>query len=371
MKIALISATYLPTRNGVTIHLASLKRKLEGMGHEVWILAPKNLKTEEEERVVRFPSIYNIWATNYPLPLALNIPNKIKGVNFDIIHLHHPFGVANLAKKLAKINHCPLVFTNHTQYLAYTNYYLPIISVPVRFFMKKYLKYFYRNFDRVIGSTKDIGAEIRNIYPEVNFSEIPVGFDSSRFDSEYPDNLKERIGLTTKEEYILYVGRIAKEKNIENLLSVFTKVQRKFPHLRLVLAGEGDILQSLKERANKKIIFLGQPSDDILIGLYKECLLFTSMSTSEVLPLTFSEAGYCSAPLLGLDSLGIRDIIIDGVNGFLAKNPDDYMKKMVEMLENRELLHELSSNSKESVEKYSDIHNIKKIERLYLSLQNK
>lgn len=365
MKIAIVTSTYLPTRNGVTIHIQSLVKGLEAEGHDVYVISPKNGKERFCKCDLRIASIYNPFSKLYPIPFSSQIPNEIRDVKFDVVHLHHPIGVYGLAKRISKKSDCPLVFTNHTQYLAYINYYTYLFRWFVKQFMLSRLKKLYGEASVILGSTLEIKNEIHKINPTANVEIVPVGFDESRFEIADNPEIRKQIGLASPDFFALYVGRVSKEKNIDNLLKAADKVKDILPNLMLVIVGPGDYLENTKKTIPSNVIITGQPKDSDLVALYKHCDLFLSASTSEVLPLTFSEAAYCGAPLLGMDSLGVRDIIKNGENGFLAKNQKDFEDKLIEMVGSPELLDKFRRNAPGSVMKYSAKHNLRKIIRIY------
>jgi glycosyltransferase involved in cell wall biosynthesis len=370
MKVAIVSSTYLPTRNGVTIHIQSLVKGLEAEGHDVYVISPSNGKERFCKNDYRIASIYNPLSKLYPLSFDSRIPRAIKDIKFDIVHLHHPIGVYGLAKKISEKSDCPIIFTNHTQYLAYINYYTSIFRGSARKIMLARLNKLYGEASVVIGSTKDIKNEIHKINPAANMEVIPVGFDESRFDIADNPGIRRQIGIAESDFFALYVGRVSKEKNIDILLAAADKISHIHPDFKLVIVGPGDYLENTKKSIPSNVVVVGQPKDSDLVALYKHCDLFLSASVSEVLPLTFSEAAYSGAPLLGIDSLGVRDIIQNNINGLLAKDSKDFTEMLIELVGNRKLLKKLSQNAPKSVIKYSAKHNLKKVIDVYEKASN-
>lgn len=365
MKIAIVSSTYLPTINGVSTHIRSLVRGLEADGHQVYVISPKNGEEYFCKHDVRIASVYNPFSKLYPLSLSSQIPGVIKDVKFDIVHLHHPVGVYGLAKKISQKSGCPIVFTNHTQYLAYINYYMIFFRGLARKFMSARLKKLYGEASAVMGSTQDIKNEILAINPSANVKVIPVGFDELRFGTADNPAIRKQIGVAKDDFMALYVGRVSKEKNIDALLKVAGRLEDLAPNFKLAIVGPGDYLETSKVKIPSNVIVVGRPSDADLTSLYRYCDLFLSASTSETLSLTFAEAAHCGAPLLGIDSPGIRDIVQNGLNGYLAGDENDFEDKLIELIKNHKLLNEFRRNAPKSVIKYSAVYNIKKIIGVY------
>jgi 1,2-diacylglycerol 3-alpha-glucosyltransferase len=370
MKIAIVSSTFLPTINGVTIHIRSLVKGLEAEGHDVYVISPFNGKERFCKHDLRIASIYNPFSKVYPLSLSSRIPREIKDIKFDIVHLHHPVGVYGLAKKISKKSGCPIIFTNHTQYLAYINYYTIFFRGIAKKFMSARLKKLYGEASVVIGSTAEVKDEILKINPAANVQVIPVGFDESRFEVADNPEIRKQIGVAESDFLALYVGRVSKEKNIDVLLNTAEKVKSVLPNLKLAIVGPGDYLETAKKTIPSNVVVVGQPTDNDLTALYKHCDLFLSASTSETLSLTFSEAGYCGAPLLGMDSLGVRDVVANNKNGLLAKDQNDFKEELVELVNDSKMRDKFSHNAPTLAIKYSAKYNLKKIIQVYEKARN-
>ncbi len=365
MKIAIVSSTFLPTVNGVSMHIQSLARGLEVKGHDVYVISPKNGNKRFCKHDIRIASIYNPFSKLYPLSLNSFIPDDIKDVKFDVVHLHHPVGVYGLAKKIGIRSGCPIIFTNHTQYLTYIDYYTILFRGIARIYMYRRLKKLYGEAYAVLGSTNDVKDGIIKINPTANAEVIPVGFDESRLESSDNPLIRKQIGVEEADFFALYVGRVAKEKNIDALLEAAAKIGRKYPNFKLAVAGPGDYLTVSKKTIPSNVIILGKPKDPDLAALYKHCDLFVSASTSETLSLTFTEAAFCGAPLLGMDSVGVRDVVQDGVNGLLAKDLNDFEKKLEKLINDNQLRQKFSENAHDSSIKFSASYNLGKIIHVY------
>lgn len=366
MKIAIVSSTFLPTINGVTIHIQSLTRGLEAEGHDVYVISPNNGKERYCKHDLRIASIHNPFSKVYPLSLGSRIPREIKDIKFDVVHLHHPIGVYGLAKKISKKSGCSIIFTNHTQYLAYINYYTAFFRGFVRKFMLARLKKLYGEVYAVIASTNEVKDEILKINSAANVQVIPVGFDESRLETADNPDIRKQIGLAESDFLALYVGRVSREKNIDALLNTAEKVKSILPNFRLAIVGPGDYLETAKKTVPSNVIVVGQPTDNDLAALYKHCDLFLSASISETLSLTFSEAGYCGAPLLGMDSLGVRDVVSNNENGLLANDQNDFKVKLVKLVNDNKLRDKFSQKAPTLAIKYSAKYNLKKIIAVYL-----
>lgn len=368
MKILLITSAYLPTMNGVTVHVENLYTSMTNNGHEVTILCPRNKNRTSSENIVPLTSIFNPFNSDYPLPLNFHVPKKIKETAFDVIHLHHPFGVRKIAEKIAKEKNIPIVFTNHTQYLQYADYYLPLIKNIVKKHIKSALKNLYKKSAFVLCSTKDTENFVKNIYSKAKTRVIPVPFNDQILTKNNSElDIRQKYNLQKNELIYLYIGRIAQEKNINLLIEAYNEATG--PRVKLIIGGNGDILDSLKTQ-NPNIIFTGRIEREDIYSYYHQADLFVSASTSETLGLVFAEAAHCGTPLLGIDSPGVRDIIKNDLNGWLAKDTKEFKKLFSEIATNKNL-KEYRKNCRESVENFSLTHNIDELEKIYKSVADK
>ena len=149
MKIAMLTDSYYPTRDGVVTSVTTLRTSLEAMGHEVWIIAPdpgKNLRTDDD-RVIWIRAVEFRSYEGYYVPVLPAVDSKnIEKHGFDILHIH---GVATMAIRgilLARSLKLPKVLTFHTMVDDVAERYSPI-KIPgiylkklVWIYLKKVLK---------------------------------------------------------------------------------------------------------------------------------------------------------------------------------------------------------------------------------------
>jgi len=367
MKILLVATVYTPTISGVTTHIRSLKKDLEEMGHEVWVLAPKNKNQKTKEKnIIRITSFKNPMDSEYPIPIGIFCPRELKKIKFDIVHLHQPYGLTQITKRIQKKSKAKLLFTSHTQYETYANYYIPILGRALRPLIRFALKRLFKKCDQVICSTGDISNYVKKIYPKVKTAIIPVGFDERSLKPFYKKGHTRFLhGLKEDNFYILYAGRIAEEKNIKLLINAVKKISAKNKKAKLLVVGGGDYLKKIYAEKNDSIIFCGPMPASKLASYYQDCDLFASASTSETLGLVFAEASFMGAPLLGIDSPGIRDIIKNKTNGILAKNEDEFIQKLKEISCGKINTTNFKKNAKKYSLAFSASQNSKKLEELY------
>lgn len=184
------------------------------------------------------------------------------------------------------------------------------------------------------------------------------GVDMERF-SRRPE--VEEMAKGIKKEGIftfIFVGRIVGDKGINELVSAFTELHKKYENTRLLLVGrfenELDPLKAeTKEKINDSLFieYLGQKSGDDLISYYAASDCFVFPSYREGFPNTVMEAGAMGLPSIVTDINGSREIIIDGKNGVIipSKDVEALYLAMEEMITNSDKTKEYADNAREMI----------------------
>ena len=383
MRIGIFTDTYPPYINGVSTSIAMLEAGLRELGHEVFIVTvnPENMayKYEDDERIIRIPGIpigiYDYRLTGiYPIRAI----NKIKKWDLDIIHSHTEFGVGTFARIIAKQFNIPLVHTYHTMYEDYVYYITKGYFDKSSKKIVEYLTKFY--CDKTAASLIVPSKKTYNMFKEkYKFDKdihiIPTGIDIKRFDkANFKDSeildLKKELGIKKDDFVIVYVGRLAKEKNIELLLKGHVEILKKHPNAKLVIVGSGpdyehyiDLAKSLKIGAN--VIFTNAiPWQDIPI-YYQLGNVFTTASNTETQGLTLIEAMSGSIPVVCLKDKSFEDILLDGKNGRYFTNQNEYIEIMNYLIDNLDIVETMGEQAKITSKMYSIEFFAKSILKVY------
>lgn len=278
---------------GVPIFVDHLAKALRELGHEVFVFAPTYKEQQEEEYVVRYPS-FPIAIAGAPIPNVLTslFKEKVQELAIDVIHVHHPALVGNVALHLRKKYGIPVIFTYHTRYEAYLHYVRPLAWLESGTgFGEKYLIWFCNQCDGIVAPTAGIGKylESRQIEPPIHVlpTGIPIeGFTPSK---ELVQSIREQYGKDV--DYLLCtVSRMAKEKNVEfqlrGLALLKKELQEKNKNFRYLFIGDGSQLQELKTLTRrlgleKEVVFVGKVENTSISAYLKACDLFAFSSKSE------------------------------------------------------------------------------------------
>lgn len=164
-----------------------------------------------------------------------------------------------------------------------------------------------------------------------------------------------RSGL--EEKRVIFVGRFSDEKDIPTLFKIWETVHDHFPEWCLDLYGEGELEKKLNGYiSNCSLnISIHPPTKDIFKELCNSSILVMT-SKNESFGLVLVEAMSCGLPVIAFDCpYGPKDIICDGVNGFLIENRDvkTFSGKMCQLMENNGLRIRMGEEAFESSQKYN------------------
>lgn len=363
MRIGIFTDTYPPYINGVSTSIKMLEKSLKQKGHQVYIVTvnTKNMKYEYENdgKLIRIPGIpigiYDYRLTGiYPI----RVINKIKKWNLDVIHSHTEFGVGTFARIIAKQFNIPLVHTYHTMYEDYVHYithgYFDKSS-------KKLVEYFTKFYcdktasELIVPSKKTYNLFKEKYKCDKNIHIVPTGMDVESFNrtnlnQKKIDELRNKYGLKKSDFIILFVGRLAQEKNIEFILNTEINLTKKYPQLKLLVVGDGpDRLKYEKIVKKNKIdnstIFTGAIPRDEMPYYYALGNVFVTASKSETQGLTVVEAMASSLPVVAVDDESFSTVVVSGLNGYLFNKKSEYVKDISILIEDKEIYAKMSKQA--------------------------
>ena len=326
MRIGMMADLYKPHVSGVTHYVSLNKKVLESRGHEVFVFTLGRLDYEDDEpNVLRSPGV-SVGATGYSLGFRYTRAARRMLQTMDVVHVHHPFLSGRLALAYCRPLGIPIVFTHHTRYDLYAQVYFPILPDQLgQAFLQSYMPSFCREVDLVIAPAPGLAALLRQMGVEGDIEVIPNGVDLRPFRSGHPPIQRSALGLQDDDVVLIFVGRLGLEKNLAFLLQAVAGVQHAHPRVKLLLLGEGPERDNLEDLARlsgvgDRVVFTGLvPYADIPRYL-AAADVFVTASRTEVHPLSVIEALAAGRPVVGIDSPGVSDTIVDGENGFVAED---------------------------------------------------
>ncbi len=325
MKIAMMTNNYKPFVAGVPISVERLKNSIQAMGHEVTVFAPSYENMEAEKDVFRYSVMLSgVWGgAVIPNGFDPAIEEAFQKGNFDVIHVHHPMMIGWTAIYLSKKYHVPLVFTYHTRYEQYLHY---LGLSGLKNMMPAYVRAFASQCDCVIAPTLGMKEYLEEIEVSAPVSVLPTGLEEDSFYPQEEKVSKLRGELLGKKKYLFVtVARLAKEKNIGFLLeSLALRKKQGKDDFVLALAGDGPEKEILKEKAKNlglgdSVVFAGKVPNCEIKNYCAAADLFLFASTTETQGIVSLEAMAAGTPVLAVYATGTKDIVSDGVNGYMTE----------------------------------------------------
>ncbi len=219
--------------------------------------------------------------------------------------------------------------------------------------MEKFLVRF--PFDEIItvsDQTKNALTQNYNVKPE-KVNVVYGGVDPSYIDS-----------IDTNGKYknsIIFVGRLAPHKHVDDLINVLKLLKEHFKDIHLKIIGKGieknNLIKLVNDlNLNDHIDFLSDLEYSEVIREMKKSNILVLPSTREGFGMVLAEANACNIPVVAYKSGGVVEVIEDGKNGFLVepRNVDELSKKIRLLLENENIARKMGEEGRKKVEKYFD-----------------
>ncbi|MGL4372941.1 MAG: glycosyltransferase family 4 protein, partial [Turicibacter sp.] len=336
MKILITTDTYYPTVNGVAVSTDNLYRQLKKLGHDVKILT---LSTNVKERIEGDVYYYKSYHTNvYPdarimKPTRSKILKSLIEWDPDIIHTQSEFSTMVLAKYIKRKLQIPQVHTYHTMYEDYLHYFMGGKVLRKRTLLTL-TRGLLSTVDTVIAPAQKVKEKLESYQVGSNIEIVPTGINLNKFKTELTVHEKEELllkyDLVGVENRLVYVGRIAKEKNIEEILTLFNKSLHVVTNTKLLIVGGGPYLLKLKQLVKDlgledDVKFAGMVDINETYKYYQLGTIFVTASTSETQGITYIEAMASGLPILCRYDLCIKDLVINGETGFAYENEEEFM----------------------------------------------
>ena len=371
MRIGLFTDTYPPFINGVSTSVEMLKNALEKKNHEVYLVTVNDSSIkydyDEENHILKIPSI-PIGLYDYRLSriYSLKMINLIKSWNLDVIHSHTELGIGICARLVAKQFNIPLIHTYHTMYKDYTHYVTHGHFDKSSKKIVEYLTKFYCDTtatELIVPTNKTYRLFKENYKFEKNIHIIPTGIEVGRFFKENVnkkevDRLRKNLNLSKRDTVIIFVGRLAQEKNIEFLLNAEKKIINNHSNIKLLIVGDGPDKEKLEMFSRKlgierNVIFTGKVAWDDMPVYYQLANFFATASKTETQGLTVIEA-----MAAGITPVCIRDeafltAITDNLNGFIFDNIDEYVEIILKLEKNKQERAKISGQARIQAEHFS------------------
>ena len=384
MRIMIVTDQYPPMVGGVPTVTQGLVVDFANRGDQVWVVAPSYgqrdvHRLEQKVHVYRFSSFE--WPTyeDLRIPFLPILPFRrlLKKIDPDIIHIHSPIVLGNIAQIVAGSLRKPVIVTNH---------YLPInisrslSSDPLfgKTFMTvsySYLVHFCNRCEYVTAPTMTALNLLYEHGLRAPAQAISNGVDLKKFSPGDRDKrLRQHFNLPQDRPLILSVNRLSHEKRIDVLIDAVAKMTRD---AHIAIASTGPAEASLRARVEElnltdRVSFLGFIHDKDLVPLYRLADVFAIPSEAELQSLATMEAMACGLPIVAADAYALPELVHHEINGFLFQrgNCEEMAYYLDVLVSDKGLRKQMGTKSLEIIAKHDRTRVLDQWEALYRRLSD-
>lgn len=269
---------------------------------------------------------------------------------FDLVHVHSPVSALITRFIYRKYKKGPIVYTAHGFHffkgapLQNWLIYYPLEKLAARW------------TDHLFTMNEEDYSNAKKFMPANKISYVHgVGIEFSKKNSDL-ENLRNSLNLKDDAIVISYIAELNSNKNHTYLLRNWLKIKERYPEVVLLVMGTGELEKELKEYVSinklEDVQFLGHRRD--IEQLLQISHINTLLSHREGLPKSTMESMSMGIPNIVADTRGLRDLIIDGENGYVVPQDNDeiLVDKFIQLIGSTKLRIEMGTYSKKMIEPY-------------------
>ncbi|MFN4261183.1 MAG: glycosyltransferase family 4 protein [Gemmataceae bacterium] len=350
LRLVLITETFPPEVNGVARTLGRWVETFRQRGHKVRIIRPRQEQDTKQKE--------HVWSVH--LPFYPEVKLGVASVGYvhdllkfdppDLIHIatEGPLGLAGLLAA-ARLR-VPVATSFHTNFDAYLGHYGLGLFQDL---LVAYLRWFHNRTKVTL--VPSLGTKQR--LEELGFERVGIwsrGVDSELFHPRHRDDeLRDMLDLKPDDLLLLYVGRLAPEKNLPLLLQAFEQVRESVQtNVKLALVGGGPMQEQLQAQRTSGIHLAGYQHGMDLARWYANADVFCFPSITETFGNVVLEAMASGLAVVGFDSQGVSERIQHGVDGYLVPLDGDFAAALTHLCREKDYRRQLAAQARQSAERY-------------------
>jgi 1,2-diacylglycerol 3-alpha-glucosyltransferase len=386
MRVLFISDVYFPRVNGVSTSIRTFRADLGQAGVESVLVAPSygdaaldDSASIGEPQIVRVPSgrvprdpedrRMQVGAVRRALA-------SLQAQHFDLVHIHTPFIAHYAGVRYARRAHIPVIATYHTFFEEYLHHYVPMLPRRLgRILARRFTLSQCAQYRAIVAPSEPMRALLLAYGVKTRIEVIPTGLPADRFVQGNGERFRDTYGIRKDRPLLLYVGRVAHEKNIEFLLQAFVELRRTHPESIFAIAGEGparEHLQSLVTRLglSAHVYFIGYlERQHALSDCYAAADVFVFASRTETQGLVLLEAFAQGRPVVSTAHLGTASILQAGCGARVApERPEPFAQAIADILEDPARAAKLSEQAHRYAQHWASSRMAARLATLYREL---
>ena len=366
LKVALVCPYDVAFPGGVSAHVQNLSANLENNGVVTSIIAPASAGYDNSipnliqmGSSVTIPTGGSLARISFSVWLAEHLRNLIRQGRYDVVHLHEPFAGALTLSILSKnLENGPIkIGTFHS--FEGSNLY----KIVPDWLLQKY----FRRLDGRIAVSEPAKSYVQKYLPS-KYEVIPNGIDVNEIHS-----VKPYEQLLDGKVNILFLGRLEKRKGLRYLLSSFCDLKWKFPHIRLIVVGTGEMdsesQRILGERNPDDVLFVGSVTHEQKLRYLKTADIFCSPATGqESFGIVLLEAMSAGLPIVASRIDGYASLLGEE-EAFLFRAGDsiDLSEKLAILIGDKQMRNQMGRHGRNKSELFDWSVVTERILNYYLS----
>ena len=326
LNISVVTETFPPDINGVAHTLSKMVNGLQLNGHNIWLVRPR---IEKKELAQNRQGFNELLVKGMPIPfykqLRMGLPAKKELHRLwshkrpDVVHIATEGPLGWSALQVAKKLKIPISTDFRTNFHAYSSHYgIGWLSGAILSYMRK----FHNSADATMVPTEQLAQTLSSAGFE-RLHVVPRGIDTQLFSPSKRDPaLRASWKADSDTIVMLYVGRLAVEKNLELVLQTYAMAKQQSVKAKLVLVGDGPMRHEL-EQSFADVIFAGFRTGEDLAAHYASADMFVFASQTETFGNVTLEAMASGLAVVAFNHAAAAELIQNGVNGMLAAHASD------------------------------------------------
>ena len=353
LRIAVVTETYPPEVNGVAMTIGRTVAAMQQRDHQIQLVRPKQSAADNPIAQENFEEVLQ---RGVPIPhysgLKMGLPAKSLLTRLwtlqrpDIVHIatEGPLGWSALAA--ANKLRIPVTTDFHTNFHIYSKHYgLAWLRKPIIAYLRKFHNKSLRTLVPTQGILRELAAQGYH-----NLEVVSRGVDVSLFDpAKRSVELRRQWGIAENAPVVIYVGRLAAEKNLPLLIEAYTALHARQPDAKLVLVGDGPERAALQASC-PDYIFVGMRIGEQLAMHYASADMFFFPSMSETFGNVTMEAMASGNAVLAYNYAAAAEYLRHNENGLVAEfdRPQQFIELAGSLANQPDHIAQLGRNARQT-----------------------
>jgi glycosyltransferase involved in cell wall biosynthesis len=370
LRLVLVTETFPPEVNGVARTLGRWVEAFRARGHTVRVIRPRQRGERGGADRVHGMALPFYQQVRLGVAGPLRLGHLLSNPAPDLVHIatEGPLGFSALvAANWLRVPVASSFHTNFDHYAAHYGFF------GIDWLAFAYLRWFHNR--TLVTLVPSQATRLRLRVDGVERVEIwSRGVDAGMFNPSHRDEeLRRGMGLGPDDVLLVYVGRLAPEKNLAVLLQAFARLRAQAPpawreRLRLALVGAGPLSSALEMAGQPGVVLAGEQHGLPLSRWYASGDLFAFPSLSETFGNVVLEAQASGLPVVGFDCQGVNERVTPEVDGLLVPVGDDLAPALWQLCQDRELRRRMGQAARAKAEQQDWKPIFDELEQRYLHL---